>query len=655
MAEAKEITTATPKPKLLGLSLAAFDAVTTAAGGSEVLNGLSTDVLKAHHVLNHTSRKGSCVAPCADGCKAPFFKHTKVCSDVDGSCGRAYVDLLRETGGSSFVGDANVFVSHVYDYPYLDVVGALRSWQHRQPADSGPFYYYFDLFVVNQHGGVNVSFEELRDTFAGGVLSAGRTVLVLDEHASAMQRLWCVFEILTTIENRVALEVAMAPDHAAAFRVQLLHDCGSVVRRTMSVDSAKARAFKPSDEANIRRVIESRTGYLETSKIVVGAMKDWMVAEGRAALAEMTDSAERATSVLWGNLASILFEHGKLDEAEPMFRAALSARRLKFGSYKPETISVITNLSILLKYRRHFEEAESLAREAVSLNTIALGPFDESTLVCRSNLAQVLRAAGKLVEAEPIYREVFETSHRILGPQHHDTIINMVNLAEMLRDLMKLHEAEPLYHEALKECLANRALGPEHPVTVSTFNNLAGLLSNLGKLDEAESLYRKSLELLVRAEGSDHYKTIITKINLGSVVRQRGRLDEAETHFSQALTLSTRALGKHHDVTQRCLRNLDQLRKARGLPSAWPIEDRINSFSSWLLSTEFGAPFQTTTGATGSARSSALSSSSCVVCGRPPPTGEAVQRCSICKGPVYCGRVCQRADWGLHKKVCRGR
>ena len=62
-----------------------------------------------------------------------------------------YTDILRLTCGPDSVGEATVFISHAYMYPFQTVVEAVRAWEQRQPVGA-PFFYYFDLFVVNQYG-----------------------------------------------------------------------------------------------------------------------------------------------------------------------------------------------------------------------------------------------------------------------------------------------------------------------------------------------------------------------------------------------------------------------------------------------------------------------------------------------------------------------
>jgi hypothetical protein len=39
----------------------------------------------------------------------------------------------------------------------------------------------------------------------------------------------------------------------------------------------------------------------------------------------------------------------------------------------------------------------------------------------------------------------------------------------------------------------------------------------------------------------------------------------------------------------------------------------------------------------------------CKVCGKV----EGAQRCSRCRTVSYCGKVCQKADWRLHKLICK--
>jgi tetratricopeptide (TPR) repeat protein len=310
-----------------------------------------------------------------------------------------------------------------------------------------PHFYYFDLLVVNQYGAdALVPFETLRDTFAAGVLDAGRTLLVLDETASAMGRLWCVFELAVSLQHsdRVSFEVIMAPRHAAAFRTQLVRDYDSVVRRTMSVDVENARAREAADETNIRCMLQAPgLGYLRANQLVIGAMKEWMVAEARAALAALSPE-ERHGSTLPYYLSRLLQAMGQLAEADPLAREALATRRRVLGDEHPDTLASI------------------------------------------NNVAQLLQAMDRLAEAEPLAREALATRRRVLGDAHPDTLTSVFNLAQLQYDMGNTAEAMALFSE---ELVAMRHIhGDAHPDTQTSLRNLVSLLESQGRSEEAAAL-----------------------------------------------------------------------------------------------------------------------------------------------------------------------
>lgn len=175
---------ATPPLGPLGISCAGLCAFIDAHGGRGEFASLTTGDVKTTFVLPATA---------SDRC--------------------AYVDIIVagiDIDGTALVAPATAFVSHAYFYPFLDVVDAIGAWEAARPPGCPCTYFYFDLLVVNQHGqSAVVPFETLRDEFGGGVTAAGRTLLVLDEGATAMERLWCVFEVATTTELGVPLEVIM--------------------------------------------------------------------------------------------------------------------------------------------------------------------------------------------------------------------------------------------------------------------------------------------------------------------------------------------------------------------------------------------------------------------------------------------------------------
>ena len=89
----------------------------------------------------------------------------------------------------------------------------------------------------------------------------------------------------TTLAVGASMRVLMPPVDVAAFRTALRSDFDSLTYKTCRVDVEKAGAREKADLDNIQRVILEAGGFLKTNQLVIGAMKSWMVEEGRAALA----------------------------------------------------------------------------------------------------------------------------------------------------------------------------------------------------------------------------------------------------------------------------------------------------------------------------------------------------------------------------------
>ena len=214
---------------------------------------------------------------------------------------------------ATHVGEASAFVSHAYAYPFLTVVEAVRAWEGRQPSGP-PHYYYFDLFVVNQHGqSMGVMPAVLWAEFCGNVARIGRTLLVCAWRTAILPftRVWCLAEIATALESKSpdSLVIIMPPAEEAAFAASLSHSFDDLVRKACSIDLAAAQAYHcdhclvdgvcrhvasqgsdhidacPKDCAFVRAAIRDGMGFEEANTRVAGAMRQWMAGAGSAAVA----------------------------------------------------------------------------------------------------------------------------------------------------------------------------------------------------------------------------------------------------------------------------------------------------------------------------------------------------------------------------------
>ena len=518
-----------------GISLAGFCSLIDACGGRAELEGKSTAWVKLNVVI-----------PATDPTKTPYA------ALMDGA----------------HVAPATAFISHAYDDEFLGLVDSIAALEAREGTSS---FYYFDLLLVNQHGeGAKVPFEALRDEFGKSVRAIGRTLLYLRwADPIPLRRAWCVFEMGITLTVGKGLKVIMPPADVASFMPALKNDFESLTYKTCRVRVEEAEAREADDLVNIMRAIVEGGGFLKTNQLVIGAMQGWMAEEARVALGVMP-AEERGASALISRLANLLYTQGKLGEAEPLYREALSARRRTLGAEHPSTLNSINNLANLLADQGKLGEAEPLCREALAAYRRTLGHEHPHTLPSINNLAILLSDPGKLGEAEPLHREALSAQRRTLGDEHPDTLESINGIANLLSDQGKLGEAEPLYREALSA--RRRTLGDEHPSTLSSINNLANLLADQGKLGEAEPLCREALAVYRCTLGDEHHNTLNSIDSLAEMLCDRGDLSASEALYQESLSSCRRALGDNHPLTYCLLTGLSACFRRQGrLDAALPL------------------------------------------------------------------------------------
>jgi tetratricopeptide (TPR) repeat protein len=263
------------------------------------------------------------------------------------------------------------------------------------------------------------------------------------------------------------------------------------------------------------------------------------------------------------DLAGVLKNRGKYEEAEMMHRQALAQIEKTLGHEHPETLASMNNLAGVLKSQDKYEGAEMMYREILGLRRKILGYEHPDTLVSMNNLAGVLESQGEYEEAEMMYREILVLREQILGSDHPGTLVSMDNLARVLGSIGKHEEAEITYREILG--LRRKTLGYEHPDTLVSMDNLARLLHIQGYYGKAEAMYLQTLQGYEKVFGPEATATTLYIVgNLGALYKVLGQLDEAEKMYQRALRGKEKALGPDHPSTLDTVNDLGALYKDLG-------------------------------------------------------------------------------------------
>lgn len=134
------------------------------------------------------------------------------------------------------------------------------------------------------------------------------------------------------------------------------------------------------------------------------------------ASAQRTNGPEDVVAASISNVATCLYNTGKLDEDFKVSYEALDVDKRVLGPDHPHVADSLTNLGSCLKGMGKFNEALATHREALDVRKRALGPDHPDVAVSLTNVAECLRAVGKLNETLEIHRAALDVFKRALGP-----------------------------------------------------------------------------------------------------------------------------------------------------------------------------------------------------------------------------------------------
>jgi len=264
-------------------------------------------------------------------------------------------------------------------------------------------------------------------------------------------------------------------------------------------------------------------------------------------------------------LALALLRRGKNDEAEALFREALTALRVRPES--PELAEGLTGLGFVRFAKGSSAEAEALFREALEIRRRTLGSDHRAVAETLNNLGSVLSRQGRDKEAEPLQQEAINIFRKVYGDQHPKLATALNNLGLAYMGSGDDATAEPLLRESLS--IRRARLGPDHPDLAQTLGNLGLLLQNRRAFAEAEQLSLEALAIRRKAFGPGGHTTIVQSLgNLGQLRQAQGRLREAEPLLREALAMSEKVSGPDHPNTANCHQNLAAALDQKGDPQA---------------------------------------------------------------------------------------
>lgn len=222
---------------------------------------------------------------------------------------------------------------------------------------------------------------------------------------------------------------------------------------------------------------------------------------------------------------------GRVEEANDAMRHGMEYAWLLEKPYHADTAQALNNLGTLALSLKRVDDADRLYRQALSLNIALYGAGDVRTALVQENLAKLYVARGELHEAESLWERVLVTREVALEPGHPALARALIGLStiQMLRG--NGVRAESLAARAVAIAAKSAPDGAMHATALAAHANALRAVRRFG---EAVTEYEAALRLLEAQHGPNHSTVAAVLMNLAGAKLGLGLREEAQRLVKRA-------------------------------------------------------------------------------------------------------------------------
>eukprot|EP00854_Cymbomonas_tetramitiformis_P013093 gene13093-15462_t len=320
-------------------------------------------------------------------------------------------------------GPCTHFVSHAWLIRFSTLYGALVAYDAESATNvehmnmsslNNNNFFYVDIFLINQHV---PPWEEVPKRGPDEVLKppidqSKRTVLVLApwHKPVSLSRVWCLYEIITTIQCNAQLDVCLHPGDRGKFVNTLVSNFSRIKRIFEDIACENANASYPEDKDMIFEMIQESIGFDSLNSSVVRRLQEWLLQMVKHEIAMQKNGENHVEDTDDEELAHLIFAyaelarmHNQYDEALGEGRRALKLLEGRLGEGHTETRPLIEFLSSVYKEMERGAEADSLQIKLVADSHEAMPA--EKILGYQKQLAQNMPAEDRILMMKSLCRE----------------------------------------------------------------------------------------------------------------------------------------------------------------------------------------------------------------------------------------------------------
>ncbi|KAK3233603.1 hypothetical protein CYMTET_56109, partial [Cymbomonas tetramitiformis] len=279
----------------------------------------------------------------------------------------------------------------------------------------------------------------------------------------------------------------------------------------------------------------------------------------------------------------------KYDQAMEQLGQAMQIREhlLAEGAKPDVAIADLKNeMGLLLEMQDKLQEAEPLRKAACEIWQQNLGPEHPRVATGLNNLAALLTKLGKFDLALPLYQRCLELEEANLGKDNPSMAPAMNNLALLFKTLVRSHpltalqdpgacppltalqdlsrheEAYPLYKRSLELCEAE--LGEQHPTTASALYNLGSLHMDLHRWPSAMECLSRCTKIREEVLGPNDVDVAATLRKVATVAMATKDFQRAEAALKRALSIYSAKHGEQCPEASAIQASMSELYIAMG-------------------------------------------------------------------------------------------
>jgi hypothetical protein len=162
---------------------------------------------------------------------------------------------------------ADIFLSHAWQYRFLDVLAALALFLEKNNLSKDNFYFWFDAAANDQHNAVVRSFHWWQTVFLEAIREIRHTLLIIIpwDRATVLSRAWCLWEIYCTHVSNAKLTLQLHERRPSIVSGTSLY--GVNPDRSLVIDISACVAFKKEDQDMILEAVR-RVGFKEVNRMI---------------------------------------------------------------------------------------------------------------------------------------------------------------------------------------------------------------------------------------------------------------------------------------------------------------------------------------------------------------------------------------------------